>query len=82
MDDMAATDLALSTMRVRQSVVSSFCAWLVKREVLAANPEQQGEDCPPKPPNARRRPGTAGAPIDNALRPGGLEGPLQRPLVV
>src|SRR3989441_3692870 len=28
MDDMAAADLALSTMRVRQSTVSSFCAWL------------------------------------------------------
>jgi Phage integrase, N-terminal SAM-like domain len=27
MDDMAAEDLALSTMRVRQSTVSSFCAW-------------------------------------------------------
>src|SRR2546425_1655836 len=38
MDDMAGADLALSTMRVRQSVVSSFCAWLVKRDVLAANP--------------------------------------------
>jgi integrase/recombinase XerC len=38
MDDMAASDLALSTMRLRQSVVSSFCAWLVKRDVLPANP--------------------------------------------
>ena len=38
MDDMAAEDLALSTMRVRQSTVSSFCAWLVKREMLIANP--------------------------------------------
>ena len=38
MDDMAATDLALSTMRLRQSVVSSFCAWLVKRDGLPANP--------------------------------------------
>jgi hypothetical protein len=28
---MAAADLALETMRVRQSVLSSFCAWLVKR---------------------------------------------------
>jgi len=26
MDDMAASDLALSTMRVRQSTLSSFCA--------------------------------------------------------
>ncbi len=34
MDDMAAADLALNTMRVRQSSLSSFCAWLVKRDVL------------------------------------------------
>ena len=38
MDDMACADLALSTMRVRQSTVSSLCAWLVKRDVLVANP--------------------------------------------
>jgi integrase/recombinase XerC len=38
MDDMAGADLALSTMRVRQSTLSSFCGWLVKRDVLAANP--------------------------------------------
>jgi site-specific recombinase XerD len=29
MDDMAGADLALGTMRVRQSTLSSFCAWLV-----------------------------------------------------
>ena len=34
MDDMAGTDWALSTMRVRQSTLSSFCAWLVKRDFL------------------------------------------------
>ncbi len=38
MDDMAGADLALSTIRVRQSVLSSFCGWLVKRDVLTANP--------------------------------------------
>src|SRR5437016_12462158 len=48
MDDMAATDLALSTMRLRQSTVSSFCAWLVKREVLGANPVAKLEP-PPHP---------------------------------
>ncbi len=52
MDDMAATDLALSTMRVRQSVVSSFCGWLVKREVLAANPVARLE----RPPHHREPP--------------------------
>ncbi len=53
MDDMAGTDLALSTMRVRQSTLSSFCGWLVKRDVLAANPvaklERPPHHCePPK----------------------------------
>ena len=38
MDDMASCDLALSTMRSRQSTLSSFCCWLVKRGVLQANP--------------------------------------------
>src|SRR5438552_13988658 len=52
MDDMAASDLALSTMRVRQSTLSSFCAWLVKREVLAANPVARLE----RPPHHRSRP--------------------------
>ncbi len=35
---MAGTDLALSTMRSRQSTLSSLCAWLVKRESLTENP--------------------------------------------
>ena len=52
MDDMGATELALSTMRVRQSVVSSFCAWLVKREVLVANPVASLE----RPPHRREPP--------------------------
>ncbi len=52
MDDMAGADLALSTMRVRQSVVSSFCTWLVKREVLAANPVAGLE----RPPHHREPP--------------------------
>jgi site-specific recombinase XerC len=52
MDDMAAADLALSTMRARQSTVSSFCAWLVKREILAANPVARLE----RPPHHREPP--------------------------
>jgi integrase/recombinase XerC len=52
MDDMAAEDLALSTMRVRQSTVSSFCAWLVKRELLTANPVAKLE----RPPHHREPP--------------------------
>src|SRR5207248_4532554 len=35
MAHMAMKDLALGTMRVRQSVVSSFCIWLVRRDLLA-----------------------------------------------
>jgi site-specific recombinase XerC len=38
MDEMAQADLALSTMRVRQSSLSSFCTWLVKRGLLDADP--------------------------------------------
>src|SRR5713226_1086743 len=38
MDSMAAADLALSTMRVRQSTLSSLCAFLVKRGYLDSNP--------------------------------------------
>ena len=38
MDDMAGCDLSLSSMRTRQSTLSSFCSWLVKRGVLPANP--------------------------------------------
>ena len=38
MDDMAARDLSVSSMRTRQSTLSSFCTWLVKREALPANP--------------------------------------------
>ena len=46
MDEMASDDLAMSTMRSRQSALSSFCAWLVKRGVLQANPVA-GMDRPP-----------------------------------
>lgn len=52
MDDMAAADLALETMRMRQSVLSSFCAWLVKRQVLPANPVAQLD----RPPHRREAP--------------------------
>lgn len=46
MDEMAAEDLEVSTMRVRQSALSSLCSWLVKRGVLNANPVA-GLDRPP-----------------------------------
>jgi site-specific recombinase XerC len=38
MDDMASADLSRSTMRVRQSTLSSLCTWLVKPSVLSMNP--------------------------------------------
>lgn len=38
MDDMAARDLSVSSMRTRQSTLSSFCTWLVKRQALSVNP--------------------------------------------
>ena len=38
MAHMAARGLARGTMRVRQSAVSSFCIWLVKRDLLPTNP--------------------------------------------
>jgi len=52
MDDMAGVDLALSTIRVRQSVLSSFCGWLVKRDLLVANPVAKLE----RPPHHREPP--------------------------
>ncbi len=52
MDDMAASDLALSTMRCRQSVVSSFCTWLTKCRVLTTNPVAQLD----RPPHVREAP--------------------------
>jgi site-specific recombinase XerC len=59
MDDMAAADLALSTMRTRQSTVSSFCTWLVKRQVLAANPVAQLDRPPHRCEPPRQVPETA-----------------------
>jgi integrase/recombinase XerC len=71
MDDMAADDLALSTLRVRQSTVSSFCAWLVKREMLTTNPVTKLE----RPPHHREPPRQIPGPsIMDALASGSREG--------
>lgn len=70
MDDMAACDLALSTMRSRQSTVSSFCTWLVKRGMLAGNPVS-GMDRPPhrlEPPKQVPTPSLMDALIETAKR--------------
>jgi integrase/recombinase XerC len=52
MDSMATADLALSTMRVRQSTLSSFCAFLVKRGHLEVNPVARLD----RPPHRREAP--------------------------
>ncbi len=52
MDSMVAADLALGTMRVRQSTLSSFCAFLVKRGHLDANPVARLD----RPPHRREAP--------------------------
>ncbi len=52
MDDMASANLAVSTMRVRQSAVSSLCTWLVKRSILVANPVAKLD----RPPHRREAP--------------------------
>ncbi len=59
MDDMAGADFALSTMRIRQSTLSSFCAWLVKREVLAANPVAKLERPPHHTEPPKQVPGSS-----------------------
>ena len=52
MDNMAAADLALGTMRVRQSTLSSLCAFLVKRGHLDSNPVARLD----RPPRRREAP--------------------------
>ena len=59
MDDMGGSDLALSTMRSRQSALSSFCAWLVKRGGLGANPVAQLDRPPHRREVPRQVPGPA-----------------------
>ena len=59
MDAMAAADLALATLRARQSTLSSFCAWLVKRGPLIANPVAQMDRPPHRREAPRQVPGSA-----------------------
>jgi len=70
MDDMAARDLSVSSMRTRQSTLSSFCTWLVKREVLPVNPVA-GMDRPPhrvEPPKQVPTPSLMDALIEAARK--------------
>jgi integrase/recombinase XerC len=59
MDSMAHADLALSTMRVRQSTLSSLCAWLVKRGHLDTNPVARLDRPPHRREAPRQVPGSA-----------------------
>src|SRR2546429_3588689 len=52
MDQMADADLALSTMRSRQSTLSSFCSWLAKPVSPAKKPRAK----PQRPPYERLPP--------------------------
>jgi site-specific recombinase XerC len=78
MDDMAAEDLALSTMRVRQSTLSRFCAWLVKRDLLTVNPIAKLDRPPPQhrePPTQIPGPSIMDVSVDAAKarrRPGNI----------
>jgi site-specific recombinase XerD len=70
MDDMAARDLTLGTIRSRQSTLSSFCSWLVKRELFPANPIA-GRDRPPhriEPPKQVPTPALMDALIEAARK--------------
>jgi site-specific recombinase XerD len=59
MDSMAAADLALSTMRVRQSTLSSLCSFLVKRGHLETNPVARLDRPPHRRDAPRQVPGSA-----------------------
>ena len=63
MDDMAGSDLAINTLRCRQAVVSSFCTWLVKRQVLPTNPVAQMD----RPPHRRVPPAVPAPAVMDAL---------------
>jgi len=52
MDAMARDNLALSTLRTRQSTVSSLAAWMVKRGILSKNPVATLD----RPPHRREPP--------------------------
>ena len=70
MDEMAARELTVATMRIRQSTLSSFCNWMVKREALPANPIA-GMDRPPhriEPPKQVPSPGLMDALIEAARK--------------
>ena len=63
LDQMAAGDLGVNTLRCRLSTLSSFCGWLVKRGHLAANATIPID----RPPREAAMPVVAGSAIMDAL---------------
>ncbi len=63
LDEMAAGDLGVNTLRCRLSTLSSFCGWLVKRGHLPANPTVPID----RPPREAAMPTVAGPAIMDAL---------------
>ena len=63
MDDMAAADLAIGTLRIRQATLSSFCNWLVKRRLLTTNPIHRMD----RPPHQRVPPAVPAPNLMDAL---------------
>jgi site-specific recombinase XerD len=63
MDEMAASNLSINTLRCRQAVLSSLCNWLVKRNLLSVNPISRMD----RPPHDRRPPAVPGPGIMDAL---------------
>ena len=75
LDDMAASNLSINTLRCRQAAVSSFCNWLVKRNVLPGNPVAK-MDRPPRQWTPARRAERIrnGCPHSGRERPGPTAG--------
>jgi integrase/recombinase XerC len=63
MDDMAVTGLGPNTLRTRLATLSSFCNWLVKRQLLGANPVTQID----RPPRQTEMPAVPAPSIMDAL---------------
>ncbi len=63
MDDMAASALSINTLRCRQAMLSSFCNWLVKRNLLAVNPILKMD----RPPRQSMPPAVPSAAIMDAV---------------
>jgi site-specific recombinase XerD len=63
LDEMAGSDLSINTLRCRLAAVSSWCNWLVKRNVLMVNPVNKMD----RPPRQWTPPAVPSASIMDAL---------------